>query len=210
MWCAGGRNEQEDRRERSHAGARKRSRVARPAGRCRASGRLGRNMSLCHGSSRSPKTREYRAGRHQRLLHLRARFERGRADAEEPFGALSSTPRSNSQSVGPRLAAYWDAAFDFGGHGSCVASLRPSASGQPNLGGQACAWGRELECAGFGCRRSGAILRCQLANESHAPSKPQRSVPTRNVESSSRPTASSNSSVVSPRITTEAPRPLAR
>ena len=70
--CAGGRNEQEDRRERSHAGARKRSRVAQPAGRCRVSEGLGRNLSLCHGPSRSPKTREYRAGRHRRLLHLRA------------------------------------------------------------------------------------------------------------------------------------------
>ena len=57
-------------------------------------------MSLCHGSSRSPKTREYRAGRHQRLLHLRARIERGRADAEEPFGARSGTPRSNMQASG--------------------------------------------------------------------------------------------------------------
>ena len=105
--CAGGRNEQEDRRERSHAGARKRSRVAQPAGRCGVSERLGRNLSLCHGPSRSPKTREYRAGRHRRLLHLRALLNAARADAEGPFGALSSTPRSNMQSVGPRPAAYW-------------------------------------------------------------------------------------------------------
>jgi len=38
------------------------------------------------------------------------------------------------QSVRPRPAAYEEAAFDFGGHGSCVPLLRPSAFGQPNLG----------------------------------------------------------------------------
>ena len=86
--CAGGRNEQEDRRERSHAGARKRSWVAQPAGRCRVSEGLGRNLSLCHGPSRSPKTREYRAGRHRRLLPLR-----------RPLNAARVTRRGHSERV---------------------------------------------------------------------------------------------------------------